>query len=126
MDLNWLKKSRQKRSSTRAVSGKEEKKLAGQYKMRKHKNSGACELYKGDMSDEIFLGESKTTNNKEQILLRRLDLLKLNLQSARAAKIPFFTVSFKDEANNWVIINDSDFEMFLELYRTKLEVENEI
>lgn len=95
-----------------------ERRAARRLGMMRHPASGALEGKKGDMSNDDFVLESKSTVN-ESFSIKRAVLEKIDREASADGKKPGLLIQFVDGAGNpkmygrWVMVRETDFqEMF--------------
>lgn len=98
----WL----QKEEPTRKKSGKQEKRLAKEFKGRVTTNSGST-FSENDVVSPHFEIEAKTTESKQYIL--KIEDIKKMERKADKNKIPLFIVEFSQFNRELVIIDKQDF-----------------
>lgn len=100
----WLDDS--KKSTTRARSIKQEKKLSTQFKGRTTINSGATFKQNDVVSDTHDIEAKITAKNSYVLKLDELDKLR---RRAKSDKIPAFVIEFETAGKSFIVVELQDY-----------------
>jgi hypothetical protein len=106
-----------KAGSRKALVNQHEKELAAKLGGRPQPLSGALSAFKGDVSLDDFLLDSKETENASLIISHK-DLTKATREAHQSGKMPGLILTIKRVpgtiANEWILISIDDFAALLQ------------
>ena len=114
--------------STKFYSNLQEQKVSTLLGMKKVSGSGAPLYCCGDLSDDMFLGECKTSmKDKSSFSVKKEWIDKNNIERLQLQKpYSFLAISFTPEADtNYFIIGEKEMKKFVELLREENKIEED-
>ena len=106
--------------TTRYYSNKQEKRVAKLVNGKQTANSGATAFSKGDVYNDSWLIECKTSTSEKQAVSIKRDWIEKNKEEAFAMNKLYSAVAFDfGNGDNYFIIDEKTFKTLLELLEEK-------